>query len=274
MACLVYSIDPGLGGTAPCGRPKGLRAREDTTGWKLYLMNDSFVGRKRSRTLNRKNRIQQPGFLRALELDFVEHIEFFEAFIREPASVGALSPSSRALALAMIRNCDLRNAETVVELGPGTGAFTGPILERIGKCTTFLAMELDPLHARRLKGRFPGVAVYNDSAERMPEYLALHPNPKADYVISGLPWANIPPEAQEKIMDAILASLAPRGVFTTFAYVHARWLPKARRFRRALEQRFERVEISQVIWKNLPPAFVYRCSRAKLHSADQGPAWP
>jgi phospholipid N-methyltransferase len=226
-------------------------------------MNDSYAVRKRSRALHRKHRAPVANFLRNLELDFVEHVQFLQAFIREPASVGALSPSSRALAQAMIQNFNLKRAGTIVELGPGTGAFTGLILERIGKDTNFFVMELDRFHARGLKRRFPGLTVYNDSAERMLEYLALHENLKADYVVSGLPWANIPPEAQERIMEAVLASLAPHGVFTTFAYLHARWLPKARRFRRSLEQRFDRVATSSVIWKNLPPAFVYRCSHAR-----------
>ncbi len=222
-------------------------------------MNDSLAVRKRARAVHRRNRPQQTSFLRALELDVVEHLEFLQAFIREPASVGALSPSSRALALAMIEGFDLKNAGSIVELGAGTGAFTGPILERIGRNTTFLAMELDRIHARGLKRRFPGLTVYNDSAERMLEYLALH-RKKADYIVSGLPWANIPPDIQDRIMEAVVGSLADDGIFTTFAYLHARWLPKARQFRRALEQRFAHVETSPVIWRNLPPAFVYRCS--------------
>jgi phosphatidylethanolamine/phosphatidyl-N-methylethanolamine N-methyltransferase len=226
-------------------------------------MNDSFAVRKRSRALQRRNRNQEISFLRALELDIVEHLQFFQAFMREPASVGALSPSSRALALAMIEGFDLRHADTIVELGAGTGAFTGPILERIGKHTTFLAMELDPIHARSLRRRFPGLAVYNDSAERVLEYLALHQKDTADYIISGLPWANIPHDTQDQIMDEILTSLASDGVFTTFAYVHARWLPKARQFRRVLRQRFGRVETSTVIWRNVPPAFVYRCTQPR-----------
>ena len=83
-------------------------------------MNELFAARKRSRTLSRKNRNQPTSFLRALELDIVEHLEFFQAFIREPASVGALSPCSRVLALAMIQGFALKNADTIVELGPGT----------------------------------------------------------------------------------------------------------------------------------------------------------
>lgn len=215
-------------------------------------------------------------FFRGLELEVAEHVQFLEAFIREPASIGALSPSSRALAKAMIRGCALERADTVVEMGPGTGAFTGLIRDRITANTTFIALELDPVHARRLRKRFPDIAVYNDSAERMPEYLGLHSKQKADYIISGLPWANLPIAIQARIMDAILMSLAHDGVFTTFAYVHARWLPKAQLFRRTLRQQFGRVEISPVVWANLPPAFVYRCSRPRktlvrataLHSID------
>jgi phospholipid N-methyltransferase len=222
-------------------------------------MNDFFAGPKRSRTLDRKTR---PPVARLL-LEIVEHLEFFQAFIREPASVGALSPSSRALALAMIDTFALRAADTVVELGPGTGAFTGQILERIGKHTTFFTMELDRMYARGLRRRFPGLAVYNDSAERMLEYLALHQKQKVDYIICGIPWANTPPDTQERIMETILASLAPNGMFSTFAYVHARWLPKARQFRRSLEERFARVKAGRVIWGNIPPAFVYQCSEVR-----------
>src|SRR5258708_38401787 len=179
-------------------------------------MNDSFAVRKRSRALDRKNRTQITSFLRGLELDVLEHVEFFQAFIREPASVGALSPSSRALALAMIEGFALHRADTIVELGAGTGAFTGPILERIGKNTSFFAMELDRIHARGLKRRFPGLTVYNDSAERLTEYLALQQKQNANYIVSGLPYANIAPDIQDRLMEAVLGSLAPTAISTTF----------------------------------------------------------
>jgi phosphatidylethanolamine/phosphatidyl-N-methylethanolamine N-methyltransferase len=225
-------------------------------------MSDFFVVRKRSRNMDGGARPNGGRFLRELELDVAEHIEFFQAFIREPASVGALSPSSRSLGKAMIHGFALGSADTVVELGPGTGAFTGLIRERIGKKTTFITLELDQTHVRSLKRRFSDLTVYNDSAEKMPEYLALHGKAKANYIVSGIPWANLPPGQQDRILDAVLMSLAPGGIFTTFAYVHARWLPKAQQFRRSLEMHFSRVETSPVVWGNLPPAFVYRCTRS------------
>lgn len=196
--------------------------------------------------------------------DLGEHIHFFQTFVRRPSSVGALSPSSPALARTMVHGLELETANTVVELGPGTGAVTGPILHRIGKNTTFLALELNSSYARRLRKRFPRLSIYNDSAERVRDYLAAHEQNKADYIISGLPWASLDSAIQTPILDSIMSALGNDGVFTTFAYLHACWMPKARRFRRRLEKHFNRVEKSPVVWGNLPPAFVYRCREPRM----------
>jgi phospholipid N-methyltransferase len=199
------------------------------------------------------------GFLERFDPALAERLQFLGAFLREPARVGSFAPSSPALAQAMLRGCDLRNARTVVEFGAGTGAFTRLILERIGGQTAFLALELDAKHVLGLRQRFPGLHVYHDSAEKVQTYLTHHRRKKADYIISGLPWANMPVTAQERILETVLNSLSADGMFTTFAYVHARWLPRARRFRERLEHYFAEVKTSRIIWRNAPPAFVYRC---------------
>jgi phosphatidylethanolamine/phosphatidyl-N-methylethanolamine N-methyltransferase len=199
------------------------------------------------------------GLLKKLDPAVAERLEFLGTFLRKPASTGSFAPSSPWLARAMVRGCDLRNARTVVEFGPGTGAFTRLILRRIGKQTAFFAMELDGEQARRLQERFPGLPVYHDSAEKIQRYLARHGRKKADYIISGLPWGNMPIKVRDRILDAVLASLAPEGTFTTFAYIHACWLPSALHFRKRLKEHFAEVKTSRIIWRNTPPAFVYRC---------------
>ena len=223
-------------------------------------MNDYYAAQTRARS--RAAGASFGGFLEKLDPAMAERLRFISAFLREPARVGSFVPSSPELAQAMLRGCDLRNARTVVEFGAGTGAFTRLILDRIGGHTKFLALELDDKHVRELRQRFPGVHVYRDSAERVQKYLAGHRRKKADYIISGLPWANMPVNEQERILEAVLNSLTPDGLFTTFAYVHARWLPRARRFRERLEHYFAEVKTSRIVWRNLPPAFVYRCRLA------------
>lgn len=181
--------------------------------------------------------------------------------MRRPAEVGAIVPSSRWLAQAMLQGCDLKHADTVVELGPGTGAFTGLILRRLGRQTTFFAVELMAENVRALRRQFPGLTVYRGSAESLPVYLGRQGKAFADCIVSGLPWSNMLAPLQDQILEAILGSLSPHGVFTTFAYLHAAWLPTARHFRKRLEASFARVSVSPVVWRNVPPAFVYRCRR-------------
>ncbi|MEU8139852.1 hypothetical protein [Streptodolium elevatio] len=53
-------------------------------------------------------------------------------------------------------------------------------------------------------------------------------------------------------------ALTPAGRMTTFAYGHAAWMPTARRFAAELSASFGTVERTRTVWRNLPPAFVYR----------------
>ena len=193
------------------------------------------------------------------ETSVLEHLQFFGAFLRQPGHVGAVLPSSPSLARALVAGCDLQRARLVVELGPGTGVVTKSILNRLGHGTRFFALELDEKSVRNLRRRFPGVAVYHDSAEHIRRYLKRHGQARTDCIISGLPWAAMSLRLQHRIMKQVHAALTPQGVFTTFAYIHASWMPKAQHFRRWLCRHFDHVETSRIVWRNFPPAFVYRC---------------
>ena len=176
------------------------------------------------------------------------------------------------LSRQIVEGCELHRRHTVVELGPGTGAFTGLILEKLRRNARFFAVELSLINVKGLQKRFPGLDVYGDSAEQLPKYLRLQDRMKADCIISGLAWGNMLPATQNRIFDAVLESLAPGGLFTTFAYVHARWLPTSVRFRQRLFRHFSRIEVTPIVWRNLPPAFVYRCWQGEQCSAAC--VWP
>jgi len=188
-----------------------------------------------------------------------ERWEFLWAFLRAPGRVGAVWPSSPALTREMLAGCRLDQARLVVELGPGTGVFTREILRAAGARTRIVALELDARAVARLRRNFPRVEVHHDSAEAILRYVARTGLAYADCVISGLPWASMPAALQERIMHNVAAALGPGGVFTTFAYLHARGTPAGRRYRRLLETLFGEVRVSRAVWSNLPPAVVYRC---------------
>lgn len=190
-----------------------------------------------------------------------DHVAFFAGFLRAPWRVGAIAPSSRALAAVMTADMGLEAAHTVVELGPGTGVFTRAICERVAPEATVMAFEIDPRMAALLTPRFPRVRIVNDSAERLDWHLAAAGRKEADAILSGLPWASFPADLQTKLLSAVVGALRPGGRFATFAYSHASWLPAGRRFRGLLVESFASVATTRVVWPNLPPAFVYRCRR-------------
>lgn len=184
-----------------------------------------------------------------------------QTFLRRPWRTGTLVPSSQGLAELMLEDMGLASAETVVELGPGTGVFTRLIAERVKPETLVLAFEIDERLARELQARIPGVRVVNDSAEQLPLHLRTAGRETADAILSGLPWANFSRDLQERLLRAIVLGLRQGGRFATFAYVPAAQLPPGRRFRALLESCFTRVETTRIVYWNFPPAFVYRCEK-------------
>ena len=181
------------------------------------------------------------------------------AFLRQPWTTGSVWPSSGVLSRAIVDNCAVQPEEFVIELGPGTGPFTELLIERVNGTGRVVAVEINPANAAALRQRFPGCEVVNDSAEHLTRFV---PREAADCIISGLAWGNMRPRMQDRIFRAILKSLAPGGRFVGFAYAHARWLPTTQRFRKSLERFFDHVEVMPTVWRNLPPAYIYRCYKA------------
>src|SRR5215475_12735628 len=150
---------------------------------------------------------------------------FLARFARHPWRVGALAPSSGALARQATVPVPRHGQPVVVELGPGTGSFTAAIQRRLGGRGHHLAIEIDEVFARVLRERHPRVDVVLEDACRLPEVLALRGLPAADVVVSGLPWAAYAPGRTRAVLAGIVASLSPHGAFTTFAYLPTIWTP-------------------------------------------------
>jgi phospholipid N-methyltransferase len=192
---------------------------------------------------------------------FGEHLRFAGEFLRRPVSTGAIAPSSHWLADLMVEDMGLERADTIVELGPGTGAFTRVIARQAPAAALVLAVEANPGLAQELQPRFPRVRIVNESAEHLPALLADAGRSHADAIVSGLPWAMFSRELQDRLLQAVVTALRPGGRFATFTYLHASWMPPGRRFRKMLVSSFREVAFTRIEWRNLPPAFVYRCEK-------------
>lgn len=192
----------------------------------------------------------------------MESMKFFKRFIKRPGTVGALAPSSQGLAKQMVAPIDLKNIDTIVEYGTGTGVFTKYVQENIDKeKTLFFSFEIDDELHKIATELLPDVEIIKASASTINEHLKRHGKEHTDAVISGLPWSVFSNELQDEILNATLTALKDGGYFTTFNYVQAYYLPAACRLRKKFKSLFSEVKVSPIVWKNLPPAVVYWCKK-------------
>jgi phospholipid N-methyltransferase len=183
---------------------------------------------------------------------------FLRAMLRHPAQVGALAPSSPALARAMVSGIDFSDGRGVLELGPGTGPFTKQIHQRLPDPSLYLGIERDPSFVRLLRERFPPMPVVEGSADRALEHLREAGIERIGAIISGLPFASLPPRVQDGVIRCLDQLMQEGTEFRTFQYLHAWSLPTAARFRRLMAERFGPCEVSRPVLRNLPPALVLR----------------
>jgi phospholipid N-methyltransferase len=187
---------------------------------------------------------------------------FAAQFARAPMATASVWPSSTALARATV-DAALRAAPAdpvVVELGAGSGAFTGLLARRLAGRGRQLAVEINPVLAHRLADRFPGVEVVPADVADLPALLALRGLAHADVVVSGLGWSATRPGRTGALVPAVADALADDGVLVQLGYLWTRWASPARALREELADCFTTTGTSAVVWRNLPPAEVQRAA--------------
>ncbi len=172
-------------------------------------------------------------------------------FVREalanPRDVGAVVPSSPALARRMARLVDPDSDGLVVELGAGTGVVTDALLRRGVPSDRLIAIERSPALSELLRVRFPGLRVICGDAAVLRRLLR-GCRPKASTVpvqiVSSLPLRSIPAPKVQEILAEIGALVRNGGRWIQYTYALSTRHPP---------DGFARLE-SVVVWRNVPPA--------------------
>lgn len=189
---------------------------------------------------------------------------FFGTFLKNPGSIGAVLPSSRYLARALVGRLELEPGQLILEYGPGTGPVTAIVRENLPPGAKYLGIELEPRFHQLLVHRYPSMEFHLGSAADVSAILKQRGLPRPARIVSGLPFASLPAKIQDSIVDGIVHCLqGTHGDFRTFQYVHAYGLRAARRFRAVMAERFDGFERIGPTVRNVPPAFVLRYWGAK-----------
>jgi phospholipid N-methyltransferase len=182
-----------------------------------------------------------------------DRLRFFYSFLRSPRTVGSVTPSSKFLARAMLKEVDWAHTDIVVELGAGTGVFTERIKKMARSNAKKIIFEKDPHLRERLIHRFPEFIIAENACELIPSLARSGIEAgQVDVIISGLPFAVLPQSLRDEILTGVYRALKPNGIFVTFQY--------SLQMKKQLVKLFDSVDLSFVPL-NIPPAFVYRCQK-------------
>lgn len=184
-------------------------------------------------------------------------LSFAQRMARNPRAVGAVSPSSPALAQAMAAEVDPSVAGRILELGPGTGAITRALLDRGVPASKILAVEADGKFARLLRERIPGIEVLQGDAMNA-EQIGARGSFAA--VISSLPLLNFPNDDVSAFVEAMLAMLPVGAPFVQYSYGVKPPVPRDARVQ---------MRLAKKVWRNLPPARIWVFTAAPLAAVGE-----
>ncbi|WP_461144282.1 class I SAM-dependent methyltransferase [Salinifilum aidingensis] len=201
-----------------------------------------------------------------------EYWTFARRALRAPATVGAVLPTSGRVGAAVagvvpssaVAAPDDGRAPVVVEVGPGTGALSERIAQRVSPATRQLAIEVDPELVAYLRRHKPWLDVIHGDLADLPEHLAERGIGTVDALVTSIPWTLLDADRQRRLLDVCARVLEPSAPFTTVTYVTTLWRRSTRDFLALLGATFDEVLPRSVVMRNVPPAKIYVCRRPKV----------
>ncbi len=184
-----------------------------------------------------------------------ENIQFLQAFLKNPAKVGAITPSSPELAQKMVKGIEPNDENIILELGVGTGAITKYLQDILPNEKSYLGIELDRSLVKSLRKNYPDLKIVCGNAT---ETFSIHQKSglgKVGFVICCLPFVSLPNEVGKTILLEIDKFMQQGCTFCTFQYAHGYYFPSAIKLREFMRKRYGKAQRSRLVVKNVPPAY-------------------
>jgi phospholipid N-methyltransferase len=189
-----------------------------------------------------------------------ENIEFLQAFLKNPAKVGSIKPSSPELALTMIDGIEPSAENVVIELGVGTGAITKFLQHVVPDERSYLGIELDPDLVKLLRTNFPEMNIICGNAM---ETSAIHKRSglgRVGYIVCCLPFVSLPAKVRSGVLEEVDKFMQEGCEFRTLQYAHGYYLPSAVKFRETMRAKYGKERRSPLVVKNVPPGYTLKWS--------------
>jgi|EndMetStandDraft_7_1072992.scaffolds.fasta_scaffold166748_2 phosphatidylethanolamine/phosphatidyl-N-methylethanolamine N-methyltransferase len=207
---------------------------------------------------------------------------FLKQFVEQFHTTGAVMPSGKLLAAALCRYVGSSSGpQRILEVGPGTGAVTTTLVERMRDEDHLCLIEINQTFVTHLKTAFKERPPLRAKAHRVDVIHGrledLTDDGGYDLIVSGLPLNNFSVEAVAQILDGFGRLLKPGGVLSFFEYIALRSVrsrvgskedrERVRAISGLLHRMLDGREIQRDwVWPNVPPAWVHH---VKLHGAGQ-----
>lgn len=193
-----------------------------------------------------------------------EHLQFLSQFLKLGSKIATPCLSPHALALAACACVDPNKAQTIVELGAGTGAITKVIIETMHPQSTLLCIEINPELGSYLKQYSKQAHIVIGDVSIIEQAFCALKLDKVDVIISSLPFRNLPRDSTTAILHFFRKfSRNADSKFCQLTIVP--WI-----YRKVYQRIFKQVT-SQLVWKSIPPGEVYICSDLREDFASHLP---
>ncbi|RIL02191.1 MAG: hypothetical protein DCC75_13355 [Proteobacteria bacterium] len=210
---------------------------------------------------------------------FKDNIVFIKEFLREFQATGTAFPTSKWAAKALTSPINQRKERPhlkILELGPGTGAVTLRILERMHPGDELTLCEINPRFMEVIKEKIqesplalPHLANINYHCcpvQELPE------NDKFDVIICAIPFLNLERSTVEEIFAKLKNISSSETIMTYYEYIGLRSVgkvvspPKRKKRIRELDLFFRglfstHLSFKTRIWLNLLPINIYVLKR-------------
>lgn len=144
-------------------------------------------------------------------------VTFFQEFLKHPLQVGSIIPSSHFLEKRILQVAGIASANTIVELGPGTGGTTRAILATMPAYAKLLSIEINPHFHQMLSDiddeRF---ILHLGNACELQDIISMYGLEPPNVVISGIPFSTMSERMAFQVIEAISTVLAPHGRFVAY----------------------------------------------------------